>query len=165
MAYLTGQILTQADIAALFTSGTYTPTLANMVIGTGGTPINTAKFTFVGFPAGGVLTVEGRIKFGTTGTTLPGASVETISLPSGYALIDTSVDGALISQVVFQDVSAPGTERLGIIVPVTSTTVRPVMPTVTGSFLFRLSIDATNPFTWAINDEFYYRYQARCTGP
>lgn len=165
MPYLTGQVLTQADIAALFTSGTYTPTLGNMVIGTGGTPTNSAKFTFVGFPAGGVLTVEGKIKFGTTGTTLPAASAETISLPSGYAMIDaTDVLNELPSTVTFNDVSAVLPFK-GILRPNSTTTVRLIHLAVSGSSIIPADVTATVPFTWAINDEIYYRFSARCTGP
>lgn len=164
MAYLTGQVLTQADIAALFTSGTYTPTLANMAIGTGGTPTNTAKFTFVGFPAGGVLTVEGQIKFGTTGVTLPGASNESISLPAGYSMIYSNANSRLASVVQYLDVTGAIAVD-GTIGPLTATTVIPYTPTVVGTTLQDVVLSSTAPFTWAVNDEIYYRFSVRCTGP
>lgn len=163
MAYLTGQVLTQADIAALFTSGTYTPTLGAMVIGTGGTPTNTAKYTFVGFPAGGVLTVEGKIKFGTTGVTLPAGSTETISLPSGYAFIDTGTFCHLNCAVSLVDIT--GGIYDGSLRTASTTTVSLFLKTfVAGGVNFDV-LTATTPFTWAINDEIYYRFSARCTGP
>ena len=90
MPHLTGTALTQAEIDSWFVSGTYTPTLTNMAIGTGGTAINTASFTFAGFPAGGILCVEGKVVFGTAGQTFPGASNESISLPTGYTLVDST---------------------------------------------------------------------------
>lgn len=164
MPYLTGQVLTQADIAALFASGTYTPTLGAMAVGTGGTPTNSAKYTFVGFPAGGVLTVEGKIKFGTTSVTLPGASTETISLPSGYALIDTSGSSVFPAGVSYTDVSA-GQSWSGLLAPNSSTTVVLYVPVVSGTMLVTSLVSGTVPFTWAINDEIYYRFTARCTGP
>lgn len=164
MAYLTGEVLTQADIAALFASGTYTPTLGNMAIGTGGTPTNTAKYTFVGFPAGGILTVEGSIKFGTTGVTLPSGPSETVSLPSGYALIDTNPSSELSSTVTFVDVSG-GVAMKGMIRPNTTTTLRMVLINVSGANLVVNDVSATTPFTWAVSDEIYYKFVARCTGP
>lgn len=164
MPYLTGQVLSEADIAALFTSGTYTPTLGAMVIGTGGTPTNSAKFTFVGFPAGGVLTVEGKIKFGTAGQTFPAASAETISLPAGYSLIETSTATATLSLVTFVD-SSTGAVSYGAVFPNTATTVRPLISSVSGSFITAVDVAATTPFAWASGDEINYRFAARCTGP
>lgn len=163
MAYLTGQVLTQADIAALFTSGTYTPTLTNLAIGTGGTPTNSAKYTFVGFPAGGVLTVEGKIKFGTTAPTLPGASLETVSLPSGYSMIDTSGSSFLSGEVAFSDVT--GSVWEGLLLPASATSFYLYSKAVSGTGLVAALLTATVPFAWAVNDEIYYRFSCRCTGP
>ncbi len=164
MAYLTDEVLTQADIAALFTSGTYTPTLANLAIGTGGTPTNSAKWTFTGFPAGGDLLVEGTIKFGTSGTTLPGASAETISLPSGYSMIAAAGIFPMLGEVDYFDATA-GLFYKGTIVSVTATTIGLYVPVVSGTVLVETALSATLPFAWAINDEIQYRYIARCTGP
>lgn len=167
MAYLTGQVLTEANIAALFTSGTYTPTLGNLAIGTGGTPINSAKYTFVGFPAGGVLTVEGAIKFGSTAPTLPAGSDETFSLPSGYALIDATGVGVadLNGRVSYYDVTGAVIFH-GSLQVASSTTLYLRLPTVAGSYLqANVSLTATTPFAWAVNDEIYYRFSCRCTGP
>lgn len=165
MAYLTGQVLTQADIAALFKSGTYTPTLGNMAIGTGGTPINTASYTFVGFPAGGVLTVEGSIKFGTTAPTLPGASNESIALPAGYAMLGAIGSTATLSATVnYIDVSG-GLNIIGALGSLSTTTVFLMVPTPSTVYNTVIGLTATVPFTWAINDEIYYRFSVRCTGP
>lgn len=164
MPYLTGQVLSEADIAALFASGTYTPTLVGMVIGTGGTPINTAKWTFVGFPAGGILTVEGKIKFGTAGQTFPAATI-TASLPAGYAQINFADQYShLVAAVTYTDVSPESTYQ-GCIRPASSTTVRFVTSIVSGTNIAHGGTGTTQPFTWASNDEIYYRFSARCTGP
>lgn len=166
MPYLTGQVLSQADIAALFASGTYTPTLANLAIGTGGTPINSAKYTFVGFPAGGVLHVEGRIKFGTTSVTLPGASEETMTLPTGYAMIDTTSTSANVNgQASFFFVGSAFVCQ-GFLVMITSTTVGFRVARVSGSNIqTNNAMTSTIPGTWAVSDEIHYRYSVRCTGP
>jgi hypothetical protein len=163
VAYLTGEVLTEANIAALFTSGTYTPTLVGMVIGTGGTPTNSAKYTFVGFPAGGVLTVEGKIKFGTSGQTFPAATA-TISLPSGYSMIDTEALAPINAAVVFSDVSPVNVVR-GAMQYSSATTVRLIAVSVSGSYTINGATGTTIPFTWASNDEIYYHFSVRCTGP
>jgi hypothetical protein len=163
MPYLTGQVITQADLAALFTSGTYTPTLGNLAIGTGGTPVNSAKYTFVGFPAGGVLTVEGRIKFGTSSVTLPAGSDETISLPSGYSIIETGVLEP-VCQINYIDDSTGAYVRGGLLVN-SATTVKFVLWPIVATYETLTVLTATTPFTWAINDSIVYRFVCRCTGP
>jgi hypothetical protein len=165
MPYLTGQVLSETDIANLFKSGTYTPTLVNLAIGTGGTPTNSAKWTFVGFPAGGVLTLEGMIKFGTTAPTLPGASEESISLPAGYSMIDTGGSVASLSgQVSFYDVSAAGVFQ-GFAIALSATTFGLRWAQVTGTIIqVNNSLTLTTPIAWAINDEIHYRISVRCTG-
>lgn len=164
MAYLTGEAITQADLAALFASGTYTPTLGSMVIGTGGSASNSAKYTFVGFPAGGELIVEGAIVFGTSGQTFPGAGTETFSLPSGYTLIDSTTSSIVAGWTSFVDSSAGSTIH-GVLRPNSSTTMRLLVLSVTGTNLTVVDIASTVPFTWASGDQIYYRFVARCTGP
>lgn len=145
------------------TNGTYTPTLVGMVIGTGGTPIDTASFTFTGLPAGGTLTVEGKIKFGTAGTTFP-AALSTIGLPTGYSLIDTDPLNDLSSSVTYNDVSASQPYK-GQVRPNTTTTVRLVITNVSGTLIQLGPTSTILPFTWAINDEIYYKFTVRATGP
>lgn len=146
-------------------AGTYTPTLANLAIGTGGTPVNTASYTFVGGPAGGILTVEGRIKFGTTAPTLPGASSETFSLPAGYSLTDPAAGLAdLNGRVSYYDVTGALIIH-GSLQAASASTVYFRLPTAAGSFQqLNIELTAANPFAWAINDEIYYRFSARATG-
>lgn len=75
--------------AAGFVTGAYTPTLVGMAVGTGGSAMNVAEYSFCGdTPAGsiGQMTIEGYITFGTTGVTLPGATAPTIQLPSGFEI-------------------------------------------------------------------------------
>lgn len=151
-------------LRAPFVNGTYTPTLANMVIGTGGTPTNTASYTFVGAAAGGVLTVEGKVKFGTTGTTLPGASAETISLPAGYSIIDTGALAELLSNIVYNDVTG-GVNFKGTLYPASATTLSLLVTSVSGAQMTNAALTATIPFAWAINDEIYYKFAVRATGP
>lgn len=65
---------------------TYTPVLTSLAPGTGGTPINTADYTFIGPPglgSKGILNIQGRIAFGTSGQTFP-TSASRVSLPPGF---------------------------------------------------------------------------------
>lgn len=71
---------------AMWESGTYTPTLTSLSVGTGGGATNTADYVFVGGPDTGdegVLILTGHILFGTSGTTFPSGS-ERIGLPAGF---------------------------------------------------------------------------------
>lgn len=167
--FVAGVALTAAELNVIVaavegSSGTYTPTLGNMVIGTGGTPTNTASYTFVGAAEAGILTVEGKIKFGSTAPTLPGASAETISLPAGYSLIETDSLAELLSNVFYNDVSGSVNFK-GTLYPASSTTLTLFVTSVSGSQITNAALTATVPFTWAINDEIKYRFAARATGP
>jgi hypothetical protein len=150
--------------APITVNGTYVPVLANLAIGTGGTPINTATFTFNGLSAGGVLTVEGVIKFGTTSITLPGASAPTISLPVGYSLIAPLNTEQLISSANFFDVSAALNYR-GVCMTVDATHIAPQYLLASAPGVAGGPPVSTVPFTWATADEIHWRILARCTGP
>lgn len=139
-------------------SGTFTPVLGNMVIGTGGS-INTATFKF----SDGILVVEGKIKFGTAGTTLPGASQETIALPTGYTMAFTDVIHELACKINYNDVSA-GANFKGAMAPSTSSVLSIFVDAVSGTNIVNAALTAAVPFAWAISDEIYYRYVVEATG-
>ena len=144
-------------------AGTYTPALIGVVVGTGG--INTAEFTFVGSPENGLLTIDGKIKLGTAGFTVPQA-VTAVGLPPGYgAYAPTSDVGQdFLSEVAFFDVSAPELVK-GVARPQTGTTVRLVVLVVTGAKIVTGGTSPTAPFAWATGDEILYRFQCRGGGP
>lgn len=76
-----------SNVLAGVESGTYTPTLVNIAIGTGGSAYLEGSYTFLGGPNPGdtgVITVTGKLKFGTSGQTFPPASFCGVRLPSGF---------------------------------------------------------------------------------
>lgn len=127
-------------------SGTYTPSLTGMAVGTGGSAANTATYSFVG----GVLVASGNIVFGTSGATLPGASAETISMPSGFtftAPASTYVGTVLLSSGGVQSIGALRIESTGA-----TNTIRPLAFNAAGTYLTAVDLTATIPGTWAAGD-------------
>lgn len=132
--------------------GSYTPTLAGMAIGTGGSAANTADWSF----SGGTLTVSGVITFGTSGTTFPGAVI-TASLPAGFTA--TSAAARPLGMCTFDD---SGTAHLGTVRGNTTTTVRFVALNAAGTYLTEVATSTTIPFTWGAGDQI--RWSATITG-
>lgn len=157
--FVAGEAFTAAQANFMNTGadgGTYTPSLTGMAIGTGGTPLNTASFSFIG----GVLVVEGRIQFGTSGQTFPTAP--TVSIPSGYT-IATVVDGRPCGWAALGD-SGVGTFA-GRCVVKTSTTVNFVAENAASTHGIIVALSTTVPFTWASNDTILYEFTVRATSP
>jgi len=144
-------------------AGSYTPALVGVVVGTGG--INTADYTFVGSPEHGLLTIDGKIKLGTAGFTVP-QTLTAVGLPPGYGAYAPISDVAqdFLSEVAFYDVSAPEIVK-GVARPSTGTTVRLVVLVVTGTKIVTGGTGPTAPFAWATGDEILYRFQVRGGGP
>lgn len=150
---------------SIVTSGTYTPTLANMAIGTGGGAVNAASFTFTGPPGGiGLLTIEGNLKFGTAGATLPGAGVETFSLPTGYANVETTSLHSNASSLSCRLIGAAVNAK-GIMRPESASTLRPIVYQVAGANIIIADITAAIPGAWANGDEIWWKSVQRATGP
>ena len=138
--------------------GTFTPTLGNMAIGTGGGALNTASWTYTG----GLLEVEGKVLFGTTAPTLPGASQETIALPPGFTLLNADTLTSLVCVVDLRSVGG-GTLFKGSVYPASSTVLNLFWTQVSGTGLINAALAATAPFTWAAGDFIAYRYLCRAT--
>lgn len=73
----------------LIESNSYTPTLTGIGVGAGGG--NVAHYTYIGTDTG-LLVTHGLITFGSSGQTFPGASAESVSLPSGFAMVDYHIN-------------------------------------------------------------------------
>ena len=130
--------------------GTYTPTLTGMVVGTGGTPSNTADYTFIGGPNvgdRGLLYIRGYIEFGTTGQTFPTAP--SFSLPTGFNLVKTT-GGYIAGKVNLNDVTALNQD--GVMWCLGANAVRPLCVLLSGVNPYYDVLATTKPFTWASGD-------------
>lgn len=152
----TGDTITETWVDSVTTglntgvfSGTYTPTLSGMAVGTGGSATNSAVYSFVA----GQLTVAGAIIFGTTGTTFPGANIN-ISLPSTFVSSDYAA-----SWFGMCNMAVGGITFLGVCSQNTSTTVRfVVLNAAAAGSLTHLATSTTVPGTWAAGDTIKYRF-------
>lgn len=140
----------------VWATGTYTPTLAGMAIGTGGGASNTAAFGY----AGGVLTVAGRIVFGTSGVTLPGAGDITVTVPSGFTMTSSVDVSTPIGDV---SLGAAGAISPGVCWWNTSTTVRFLALNSAGTYLAVAAPASTVPATWVNGDTIRYSFSVPAT--
>lgn len=139
-------------------TGTYTPALGIIAIGTGGSALNIARYTFIGPAASGsrgILFMSGRIVFGTTGATFPGAGGEVIALPAALVL-DEAPSYALTP--IGRATYGIGSNYAGAIWWNTATTVRPVSETVSGTNLIFGDLTAAIPGTWVAGSTISYAY-------
>lgn len=132
-------------------SATYTPTLTGMVVGTGGSAANTARFGF----SGGLLSVNGNIVFGTSGTTFPGSTI-TATLPAGFTASSTATLLLSVGTANLRD-TAPGTSYEGLVRLQSSTSVRFVAYDASATYLTATATSTTVPFTWAAGDGIYWQ--------
>jgi hypothetical protein len=138
------------------TGGTYTPTLVGMAIGTGGSAANTAKWSY----SDGVLTLDGAILFGTTGTTFPGASI-TASLPSGFTAMTPYLSVMPVGMCALNDFGV--TTYSGVTRLDSTTTVRFVAQDASGTYLAHAVTGTTIPFTWGAGDGIYWHAEIQGT--
>lgn len=150
------QVLTQGPNRVILgpvggSGGTYTPTLTNVAIGTGGTPLNTATWRY----AEGILTVQGEVQLGTAGMSVTG--VPTISLPSGFNWVSTPARMP-IGRVRFENNGVAA--YLGSVFGNTASTAQILSDDSSGTTLTPGTVSATVPFTWGADDFFGYAFTA-----
>jgi len=121
-----------------FRSGQYGPTLVNMVIGSGGNPVNVADWTV----SNDQLLIAGKVLFGTSGATYP-TGVVTLSLPDDYTFDDAVPDDVAVGQATHSDA---GVLTDSTIRRESATTVRVVIPA---------------GMTYAAGDSITYQYTVR----
>lgn len=143
--------------------GTYTPALVGLATGTGGTPINTATYQFIGganVGDYGVMNIGWHFQFGSSGQTFPTSSPR-FGLPSGFAFdINGGVSNAYeIGYLMMIDVSASVNNCSGHFVRI-GTSLIMVMDSSTGT---RVDITTTVPFTWASGDRIIGNVQGIAT--
>jgi hypothetical protein len=144
-------------------SDVYTPTVAGLVIGTGGSAQNQAWYTFIGGAEVGEvghLDLEGIIQFGTSGTTFPGATV-TITLPDGFNFLNSISTVMPVGDAVALDADTsrgyPGPVLFNAV-----DKVRVVFQLSSGTYVETTATSTTVPFTWAINDVILWSAHLPC---
>lgn len=158
-------------VSALATvqTASYTPALTNMAIGTGGTPINTAIYTWIGGAgtgAHGTLDIQGQIRFGSSGQTFP-SNPPKIALPTGFIFDDAmpfpgsgSNGGVMLGGVGYWDET--GNQGYGGAIGYDSTsTIRLLNYNVGGTNPQFNSVSTSTPFTWAVDDQINYNFTIR----
>lgn len=138
---------TSAVPQSLVEKATYTPVLTGMVLGSGGSVETTLNYVYVGevgVGGRGILSVDGRLMFGTTGATFPTGPL--VSLPPGFNA------GTVSSQYVGQSRlrNNDGSSTFGAVVAVnTLTTFNVFILNVGATYPVPTGITPTLPFTWA----------------
>lgn len=136
----------------LLGSGTYTPALTNMAIGTGGGAANTATWTYVF----GTIRIEGTLTFGTAGTTFPAAAVETFGAPSGFTFATVAATPVGLASIISAGVITRGEVRIE-----SGTTFRILSWNAAGASLTAVDLAAGVPGVWAAGDGFRYSFDAQ----
>lgn len=135
-------------------SGSYTPSLTNVAIGTGGSAANAAVWSFDGTH----LTVTGRIILGTSG-----ASVGTgprLSTPAGFTLAAGYASWAPLGPCSMLDTDLGQIGEAVCTRGTTAGTVTLLQSVYTAPYNRLVNITATSPFTWAAGDGFRYHFVA-----
>lgn len=135
-------------------SGTYTPTLVGMAVGTGGSAFNTAWYAFTG----GIFTMNGLVTFGTAGTTFPGATV-TVTLPTGFTMPYYSTSHPIGRCTM----GIAGTNYAGSCWTNSGTTARFVVENVAGTYATVVATSTTVPATWAAGSAISYSFTTPAT--
>lgn len=144
-------------------SGTYTPTLSGFAIGTGGSAQNTATWHY----DGKMLDIVGKITFGTTGTTFPGATI-TAALPASPAW---TIDAAMNSsshECGLATLATGATNYEGVVWTNSTTTLRFLAKSINAAaagtdYLKQAATSTTIPATWAAGDSIYWMARVPAT--
>lgn len=144
-------------------SGTYTPTLSGMAIGTGGGAANTATWYY----DGNMLDVVGQIVFGTTGPTFPGAGGNiNVALPTSPAWTIPVLNGNHPAGLV--TLSPAGSNWVGFGWVNTGTTIRFLAESINAAaagtdYVKQAATGAAIPAAWAAGNTIQYSFRVPAT--
>lgn len=140
------------SIPAQIFDGTYSPTLTNVAIGTGGSVLNTASWSFAGGPNPGdfgILTISHTIILGTSGASVSGTPVMTLPPDFEMVLADAS-NGHRLDGIV--TAVAGGVTAYGPPIRQSASTVGYQVFNAASTYLATSNISSTVPGTWAAGD-------------
>jgi hypothetical protein len=124
---------------------TWTPTLTNIAIGTGGSALLAANYMY----SGGLLGLRCVAVLGTSGASVTGAP--TFSLPPGFTAANVSTTPWQGQAVII----AAGASYLGGWVVASTTTIQTQVLNVSGTYATRGAISATVPGTFTAGDQIH----------
>lgn len=133
--------------------GTYTPTLVNFTIGTGGSAQNTAKW----FYGGGMLTVVHTAILGTSGQSV--ATTVTATFPSTFTPDAAYVVNWPLGRA---RMNAAGAGNVGEVTWQSATTVQYTVENVAGTYPVLAAIGASIPGVWAAGNQILSQFA--CAG-
>lgn len=128
----------------------YTPTLTNVAIGTGGSPANVATYRY----EQGRVRVRGNIVLGTSGMSVAGTVNITLPLTAAAQLI--TAWGSLTGSATMFDTSATTNFIAFPAFNAASVTAFTILNSGTNGL--RVATSPTSPFTWAASDSFGYDF-------
>ncbi len=138
-------------INELAVTGTYTPTLSGMAVGTGGNAANIARYVFVGGNETGdigLMKARGLITFGTSGASFP-SSDQIVTMPAGFQIYDWLLYNGVGTVNL---VDAGTAAHVGTIRARSATTFQLERQLVSGANVLSSSMSTTTPFTWVAGD-------------
>jgi len=144
--FVSGQVLTAAQMNSMNEAVSFTPSISSLTIGNG-----TRTGTY--FIQNKVLYFEVTVTFGST-TTI-GANPD-LTLP--FAVVGFTQFNPILNTTCFFDNSATAFVFANLIL-ISSTTIRLVSQTASGTYVAIQDVGATFPFTWATNDRIIVRGQ------
>lgn len=144
--FVSGQVLTAAQLNSMNEAVSFTPAFSTLTIGNG-----TRTGTY--FIQNKVLYFEVTVTFGST--TTMGTSPD-LTLP--FAIVGFTLFNPILNTTLLFDNSATGFV-FGNLLAITSTTVRIVSNTASGTYVGIQDVAALQPFTWAVNDRVIIRGQ------
>ena len=139
-------VLSAAQLNGIAEAVSFTPSFSTLTIGNG---TRTGTYMVVNK----ILYFEVTVTFGST--TTMGTSPD-LTLP--FAIVGFTIFNPILNTTLLFDNSATGFV-FGSLLAITSTTVRVVSNTASGSYVGIQDVAALLPFTWAVNDRVIIRGQ------
>jgi hypothetical protein len=156
-------VLTAADMNTYLAQtqiGTYTPTLANCAVGTGGSASNTADYVYVGDPASGgegIMFIQGSIVLGTSGASM--GTGPTATLPTGFTQNIPAATAVYRQGGCSMEAGASGTVQ-GLVQWSSTTAVAFVVMGSASTYVGTATITSAVPGTWAAGNLIRWWYTA-----
>lgn len=142
-----------SDSFAGVESGTYTPSLTNVTLGTG-SPVNTAFYVFTGgHDSGdrGLMQIWGTLTLGTGGSL---SGIPAFGLPSGFQIVPGILSSLTPIGRHYDDSSA--TDYVGHMRPSGTSAVAAVIERGDLAYVGVAAISGTVPFAWTAGDDIYW---------